>query len=163
MVDMGFEADVSAILNALPVSNTKPDTDEAEDANRMKRNKYRQTTMFSATMPSAVERLARTYLRRPAVITIGMAGQAVESVEQIIEMIPSNEERKKDKLLQILGSGFEAPIIIFVNKKIGAEMIAKGLEMKGVSIPTINNITILYDLLLVFIRLIKFMFLFILV
>lgn len=64
MIDMGFEADVNYILDALPVSNEKPDTDEAENPEELRRlmgkeGKFRQTVMFSATMPSAVERLAK--------------------------------------------------------------------------------------------------------
>ena len=31
MIDMGFEVDVQAILDYMPASNLKPDTDEAED------------------------------------------------------------------------------------------------------------------------------------
>lgn len=50
--------------------------------------------MFSATMPPAVERLAKKYLRRPAIVTIGVAGQAVDTVDQRVEFI-SNEEKKK--------------------------------------------------------------------
>ena len=47
MIDMGFEADVRKILEYLPVSNMKPDTDDAEDetkmmANFFTRNKFRQ-------------------------------------------------------------------------------------------------------------------------
>ncbi|RUS28407.1 hypothetical protein BC938DRAFT_481922 [Jimgerdemannia flammicorona] len=99
MIDLGFEVDVNFILDALPVSNVKPDTDDAENAELMRQmvgdRKYRQTTMFSATMPSAVERLAKRYLRRPAVVTIGVAGQAVETVEQKVEMI-NDEGKKKD-------------------------------------------------------------------
>ena len=62
------------------VSNMKPDTEEAEDPEKMLLNiessqhKYRQTVMFTATMPAAVERMARSYLRRPAVVYIGSAG-----------------------------------------------------------------------------------------
>lgn len=95
MIDLGFEVDVNFILDALPVSNVKPETDDSENPDIMQQTgrKYRQTTMFSATMPSAVERLAKRYLRRPAVVTIGIAGQAVETVEQKVEMI--NDERRK--------------------------------------------------------------------
>jgi len=50
--------------------------------------------MFSATMPPAVERLAKKYLRRPAIVTIGVAGQAVDTVEQRVEMINSEEKKK---------------------------------------------------------------------
>ncbi|KAJ1934556.1 mRNA splicing protein prp28, partial [Kickxella alabastrina] len=46
MIDMGFEDDVNFILDALPPRSERP----------------RQTTMFSATMPPPVERLARKYL-----------------------------------------------------------------------------------------------------
>ena len=80
MIDMGFEPEVKKILEHLPVSNMKPDTEEAEDPEKMLQNvesskhKFRQTVMFTATMPYAVERLAHTYLRRPAVVYIGSAG-----------------------------------------------------------------------------------------
>lgn len=87
--------------------------------------------MFTATMPSAVERLARTYLRRPAVVYIGSAGKPVERTEQIVYMVGENE--KRNKLMEILRRGIEPPIIIFVNQKKGADVLAKGLEKFGVS------------------------------
>lgn len=93
MIDMGMEADVNFILDALPVTNMKPENDDEMQVEPPQGYKYRQTTMFSATMPTAVERLAKKYLRREAVVTIGQAGQAVESVEQRVEMI--NDENKK--------------------------------------------------------------------
>ena len=80
MIDMGFEPEVKKILEYLPVSNMKPDTEDAEDPNKMLQNfessqhKFRQTVMFTATMPPAVERMARAYLRRPAVVYIGSVG-----------------------------------------------------------------------------------------
>uniref|UniRef100_A0A7N8XP42 Probable ATP-dependent RNA helicase DDX23 n=1 Tax=Mastacembelus armatus TaxID=205130 RepID=A0A7N8XP42_9TELE len=93
MIDMGFEPDVQKILEYIPVTNQKPDTDEAEDPEKMTLNfesgkhKYRQTVMFTATMPPAVERLARSYLRRPAVVYIGSAGKPHERVEQKVLLI----------------------------------------------------------------------------
>ncbi|KAJ8313992.1 hypothetical protein KUTeg_008553 [Tegillarca granosa] len=98
MIDMGFEPDVQKILEYLPVSNMKPDTDDAEDDEKMlvnfrSKKKYRQTVMFTATMPPAVERLARSYLRRPAVVHIGTIGKPVEKVEQIVYMTSKNEKR----------------------------------------------------------------------
>ena len=87
MIDMGFEPEVKKILEFLPVTNQKPDTEEAEDPAKMLANmesskhKYRQTVMFTATMPSAVERLARSYLRRPAVVYIGSAGTHAAKAE----------------------------------------------------------------------------------
>ena len=47
MIDMGFEPDVQKILEHMPVTNQKPDNDDAEDeqklmANFNSKNKYRQ-------------------------------------------------------------------------------------------------------------------------
>ena len=40
-------------------------------------------TPLLATMPAAVERLARTYMRRPAYCYIGSLGRPTERVEQV--------------------------------------------------------------------------------
>ncbi|RCI02000.1 DEAD (Asp-Glu-Ala-Asp) box polypeptide 23 [Rhizopus stolonifer] len=121
MIDMGMEADVNFILDALPVSNMKP---EGEDDQTVGQNrKYRQTTMFSATMPPAVERLAKKYLRREAVVTIGQAGQATDN-----------------RLMEILNSGkFPAPIIIFVNRRRGVDTLSKTLKNAGYHAVTLHG------------------------
>lgn len=93
-----------------------------------------QTVMFTATMPPAVERLARTYLRRPAVVYIGSVGKPTERTEQIVHIM--GEADKRRKLMEILSRGVEPPVIIFVNQKKGADVLAKGLEKLGVSIFT---------------------------
>lgn len=134
MIDMGFEPDVQKILEYLPVTNMKPDTEDAENEHHLKINftskaKYRQTVMFTATMPTAVERLAKSYLRRPAIVYIGSAGKPTERTEQIVYMV--NEGEKRKKLLSILEKGFDPPIILFVNQKKGADILAKSLEKIG--------------------------------
>lgn len=142
MIDMGFEPDVQKILEYMPVSNIKPDSDAAEDAsvllaNYNSKKKYRQTVMFTATMPPAVERLARSYLRRPAIVYIGSVGKPVDRTEQIVHMIGENEKRRK--LTEILQRGVEPPIIIFVNQKKGADVLAKGLEKLGFNACTLHG------------------------
>ncbi|XP_031421507.1 probable ATP-dependent RNA helicase DDX23 [Clupea harengus] len=143
MIDMGFEPDVQKILEYIPVTNQKPDTDEAEDPEKMLMNfesgkhKYRQTVMFTATMPAAVERLARSYLRRPAVVYIGSAGKPHERVEQKVLLMSENEKRKR--LLEVLSRGFEPPIIIFVNQKKGCDVLAKSLEKMGYNACTLHG------------------------
>lgn len=142
MIDMGFEPDVQKILEFMPVTNLKPDTDEAEDATKLMENfnskkKYRQTVMFTATMPPAVERLARTYLRRPATVYIGSIGKPTERTEQIVFIMGENDKRKK--LMEILSRGLEPPVIIFVNQKKGADVLAKGLEKFGYNACTLHG------------------------
>jgi ATP-dependent RNA helicase DDX23/PRP28 len=139
MIDMGFEEPVNKILDALPVTNEKPDSDAAEDPNAMKRGMYRQTMMYTATMPTAVERIARKYLRRPAIVTIGNVGEAVETVEQRVEHIQGEEKRKK-RLQEILNSGeFTPPIIVFVNIKRNCDAIARDIKNMGFSSVTLHG------------------------
>lgn len=141
MIDMGFEPDVQKILGYMPYSNLKPDNDDAENGEKLLINytkkKYRQTVMFTATMPPAVERLARTYLRRPAVVYIGSIGKPTERTEQIIHIISEGDKRKK--LKDILDRGFEPPIIIFVNQKKGADVLARSLETLGHNACTLHG------------------------
>jgi ATP-dependent RNA helicase DDX23/PRP28 len=139
MIDMGFEEPVNKILDALPVTNEKPDSDAAEDPNAMKRGMYRQTMMYTATMPTAVERIARKYLRRPAIVTIGNVGEAVETVEQRVEHVQGEEKRKK-RLQEILSSGeFTPPIIVFVNIKRNCDAIARDIKHMGFSSVTLHG------------------------
>ena len=88
--------------------------------------------MFTATMPTAVERVARSYLRRPAVVYIGSIGKPVESVEQLVYM--TTNQAKRHKLIEFLQRGIDPPVLIFVNQKKGVDVLAKSLEKMGVSI-----------------------------
>ena len=154
MVHLGFEADLTFILDKLP-SETMEGEDQSEQMDvdgetLVKKGRTRVTTLFSATMPPPVERLARKYLKRPAVITIGEAGRAVDTVEQRVEFVIGDEKKKcalrcqlakvwqlsslyRQRLLEILNSGqYQAPIIVFVNQKKTADMVAKDLSRTGV-------------------------------
>ncbi|KAG6818186.1 mRNA splicing protein prp28 [Tephrocybe sp. NHM501043] len=152
MVHLGFETDLTFILDALPSETMQgEDTGEQMDIDgetMVKKGRTRVTTLFSATMPAAVERLARKYLKKPAVITIGEAGRAVDTVEQRVEFVNGDEKKKwvvfvvlmdlltavcRQKLLEILNSGqYASPIIVFVNQKKTADMVAKDLSRAGV-------------------------------
>jgi ATP-dependent RNA helicase DDX23/PRP28 len=144
MIDMGFEEPVNKILDALPVANEKPDSDMAENSQAMSRplggkDRYRQTMMYTATMPAAVERIARKYLRRPAIVTIGNVGEAVETVEQRVEFV-GGEDRRKKRLNEILGSGqFAPPIIVFVNIKRNCDAVARDVRHMGFSSVTLHG------------------------
>ena len=144
MIDLGFEEPVNKILDALPVANMKPDSEEAEDSVVMSqhlggKDRYRQTMMYTATMPSAVERIARKYLRRPAIVTIGNVGEAVETVEQRVEFVAGEDKRKK-RLLEILSSReFQPPIIVFVNIKRNCDAVARDIKHMGFSSVTLHG------------------------
>jgi len=98
MVHLGFEADLTFILDKLP-SETMEGEDQGEQMDvdgetMVKKGRTRVTTLFSATMPAPVERLAKKYLKRPAIITIGEAGRAVDTVEQRVEFVTGEEKKK---------------------------------------------------------------------
>jgi ATP-dependent RNA helicase DDX23/PRP28 len=142
MIDLGFEEPVNRILDALPVQNEKPDTDDAENAQAMSsylggKDRYRQTMMYTATMPGAVERIARKYLRRPAIVTIGNAGEAVETVEQRVEFA-TGEDRRKKRLAEVLPQ-FAPPVIVFVNIKRNCDAIARDIKRMGFSTVTLHG------------------------
>ena len=139
MVDLGFEQAVNDILDALPARNMKPEEAGQDNVNGLTTAsrthqddiKYRQTVMFSATMPTAVEKLARKYLRRPVTVVIGNAGQAVETVEQRVEVVEGEDKRRR-RLEQVLNSGeFDRPVIVFCATKKVCESLARYLADIG--------------------------------
>lgn len=144
MVDMGFEEPLNKILDALPVSNEKPDTEDAENPSAMSQfigraERYRQTMMYTATMPPAVERIARKYTRRPAIVTIGNVGEAVDTVEQRVEFVGGEDKRKK-RLGEILSSReFAPPMIVFVNIKRNCDAVARDIQRMGFSAVTLHG------------------------
>jgi ATP-dependent RNA helicase DDX23/PRP28 len=131
MIDMGFEPQVVSILDEMPSTNLRPIHEEEVETNRT----YRQTFMFSATMPPSVERLTRQYLRNPVYVTIGDPNStAAERVRQTIIWTNENEKRKK---LKNMMESMEPPIMVFCNMKKGADSLAKFLrtqEWKALSL-----------------------------
>ena len=129
MIDLGFEPQVMKILDAMPSSNLKPENeDEALDKDRL----YRTTYMFSATMPPAVERLARKYLRHPVVVNIGTAGKATDNITQRVKMMKENE-KSSTLSLEIESAGPDALVIVFVNTQKKCEQVARLVESFGYS------------------------------
>uniref|UniRef100_A0A8C6T008 Probable ATP-dependent RNA helicase DDX46 n=1 Tax=Neogobius melanostomus TaxID=47308 RepID=A0A8C6T008_9GOBI len=106
MFDMGFEPQVMRI-----VDNVRPD---------------RQTVMFSATFPRAMEALARRILAKPIEVQVGGRSVVCSDVEQHVLVI--EEDQKFLKLLEILGHYQEkGSVIIFVDKQEHADALLKDL------------------------------------
>lgn len=131
MIDMNFEDDLNYILDTVP----------RENENLMQTSKYpMHMTMFSATMPVAVERLAKTYLMKPATIQIGQTGSVADQIEQRIQMVTDNE--KNNLLTEILIHGkerFNPPVIIFVNQKKTVDYLTKRLESFGLRVVALHG------------------------
>ena len=130
MIDMNFEEDLKYILDTVPRNNGD-----------MQTTKYpMHITMFSATMPIAVERLAKTYLMKPAAIQIGQTGIVTDQIEQRIQLI--REEEKTNILTNILINGeerFNPPVIIFVNQKKTVDYLTRRLESFGLKVVSLHG------------------------
>eukprot|EP00964_Phaeocystis_antarctica_P091529 scaffold58723_cov55-Phaeocystis_antarctica.AAC.1 len=119
----------------MPSSNLKPA--EEDVLIDLDEQRYRQTFMFSATMPPQVERIAKTYMRNPAVVYIGDQGSSKENITQQVFVLKEN--KKKDKLTEMLGSGLQPPIMIFCNGKRGCDVLGKSLDKQGFPTAVIHS------------------------
>ncbi len=111
MLDMGFAPQLNRIVAEIPP--------------------YRQTLLFSATMPPEVEALARTYLRKPVVVQIGRRSEAVSTVTHAVYPVP--RERKTKLLVELLKEAQMDSVLIFTRTKHGADRVVQHLEDEGIN------------------------------
>jgi len=105
MLDMGFEPQVLSILGALDSST------------------QRTTQMFSATMPPAVERLARTYLLRPCRVQIGDRVQTAQTISQRV-LFCADAAEKRSRLPELVRLT-APPVLVFANEKHTVDELAR--------------------------------------
>jgi len=111
MLDMGFAPQLNRIVADIP--------------------KYRQTLLFSATMPPEVEALARKYLRKPIVVQVGMRTQAASTVTHAVYPVP--RDRKSELLVELLRKSELDSVLVFTRTKHGADKIVRKLDSEGIS------------------------------
>jgi ATP-dependent RNA helicase DeaD len=109
MLRMGFIDDVEKILAAAP--------DE------------RQIALFSATMPPAVVRIAKTHLHAPERVEIEHQKLTAPAIEQ--RFLNVSENQKLSVLTQILELQEDEAVLIFRRTKLGAAELAERLEGRG--------------------------------
>ncbi|KAH9327894.1 hypothetical protein KI387_000002, partial [Taxus chinensis] len=93
--------------------------------------------MFSATMPPAVERLARKYLRNPVVVTIGTAGKPTELITQHVLMLKETE--KMGRLQRLLNDLGDKTAIVFINTKKTVDSLSRQLDKSGYRVTTLHG------------------------
>jgi ATP-dependent RNA helicase DeaD len=117
MLRMGFIDDVEQILKKTPAT--------------------RQTTLFSATMPSAIRRIANTYLREPKEVTVAAKTGTAENITQRYWLVAGMQ--KLDALTRILEAEPFDGMIIFARTKLGTEELASKLQARGFAAAAING------------------------
>ena len=112
MLDMGFAPQINKIVAQI--------------------HPYRQTLLFSATMPPEVEALARKYLRKPQVVQVGRRSQAAATVRHYVYPVPKH---KKTELLVHLVQSLDAEdsVLVFTRTKHGADRVVQHLAEAGYS------------------------------
>ncbi len=112
MLDMGFIPDVRRIISSLP--------------NRDKRC----TTLYSATLSDSVMQLASQWMPDPVIIKVKPDSVAVDTVEQIVYTVRTEE--KFALLYNLISKHSEKRILVFCNRRMGAQIVADRLERRGI-------------------------------
>ncbi|RYY70979.1 DEAD/DEAH box helicase [archaeon] len=142
MVDMGFDTQVTTILDAItargkstgegegssPPSNPTPTPNSTINDETDVLERTRVTAMFTATMPPEVEGIAKKFLHQPVILRIGDEESGKNKrIEQRVCFMP--EGSKKNKLIEDLSRlppGGKA--IVFVNLKKTCDQLSNYLE-----------------------------------
>ncbi len=102
MLDMGFLPAIRRVLAMLPTK--------------------RQTLLFSATMSSSIEQLARSTMKDPKLVEVNTRGQAATMVEQTA--YPVAQESKTALLLDLLEREKFERVLVFTRTRRGAERLS---------------------------------------
>ncbi|VAW64133.1 ATP-dependent RNA helicase VVA0939 [hydrothermal vent metagenome] len=111
MLDMGFIADVKALLQQTP--------------------KKKQTLMFSATSSKSVNDLARALLHNHLVVSVSRQNALAETVEHVV--YPVEERRKAALFVDLLALENWFKVLVFTSTKEQADALKKHLKQAKIS------------------------------
>lgn len=117
MLNMGFIEDIETILQETPVA--------------------RQTLLFSATMPGPIQKIARRFMKEPALIGIMPKELTVPGTEQYYMEVYDN--KKFDVLCRLLDIQAPELAIVFVRTKRRVDEITEALKKRGYSAERIHG------------------------
>lgn len=142
MLDMGFEPQVTTVLDAmggLLKSEDEVELARQEEAVKLGTACYRITCMFSATMPPPVERLAKRFMRLPAIVAIGDEdSNKNKRITQNVIYIP--DHAKRNTLLDLLGrKSFDEKYLVFCNEKKSCDVVGKFVQAAGIRCAVIHG------------------------
>lgn len=117
MLSMGFIEDIENILGETPVK--------------------RQTTLFSATMPKPIRRLADRYMNEPQSITIKHKQLTVATTEQRYYLI--NERDKLAALTRLFEDEDIGATLVFTRTRVSTGLVANELMQRGYPAEALNG------------------------
>ena len=116
LLDMGFMPQLQRIMQFVPAE--------------------RQTLMFSATMGSAAQVMAREFLAEPARVAIGSKPAPPQSIRQTL--CPATHRDKDAMLIALLKRDVESAIV-FTRTKLGADRVSRILKRSGIRAVAIHG------------------------
>ncbi|HVY44462.1 MAG TPA: DEAD/DEAH box helicase, partial [Minicystis sp.] len=116
MLSMGFERELTAILELLPPE--------------------RQTLLFSATLPPDIERIAKNKLKNPDFLTLSGDHVGALSIRHFVYMVASD---KIGALMRVLEVEDPESAVIFCNTKDETQNVAQALTRKGFDADWLNG------------------------
>ncbi|MFT6912999.1 MAG: superfamily II DNA/RNA helicase [Paracoccaceae bacterium] len=126
MLDMGFIPDIERIFQLTPFT--------------------RQTLFFSATMAPEIERITNTFMSNPVKVEVARAATASETIEQaLIVQTPTRRDKQAGEKRDLLRALIEAEgdacsnAIIFCNRKVDVDVVAKSLKKHGYNAEPIHG------------------------
>ena len=112
MLDMGFIPDIEKIVSKIPAK--------------------RQTLLFSATFPTDIQRLAKTFQRDPVKVEVARPTDAAKTITQHVVHIPTNDAKaKRTALRRVIESREVKNGIVFCNRKVEVDIVAASLQKHG--------------------------------
>jgi ATP-dependent RNA helicase RhlE len=117
MLDLGFIRDITRISEALPAR--------------------RQSCLFSATMPSEVEKLTRSLLKDPVRVSVTPTEMVVPRIAQTVHFVPQAERSRL--LVDLLGDKSLERVIVFTRTKRGADRVAEALDAAGHEVAALHG------------------------
>ena len=110
MLDMGFLPDLKRIVQQIPTS--------------------RQTLLFSATMPTTLQKVVNQWLRDPVEVKVTPVASTVVKIEQSVMFV--DQSRKVQVLTDWLRQTDWTRVLVFSRTKHGADKIVRTLAKNGV-------------------------------
>lgn len=117
MLTMGFIEDITWILEQIPHAH--------------------QTALFSATMPAAIQQVAKKYLNDACHVQIKPNKQNVAAIEQCYIRISANQ--KLELLTRLLEVETIQAAIVFARTKNGSSELAEKLKARGYAATALNG------------------------
>lgn len=117
MLSMGFEKEISEILEALP--------------------QKRQTLLFSATIPEDIQRLSKRYIGDPVIISVSGDAIGAKDVTHFVYLVSG--QMRQQMMVKVIEAEKPDSALVFCNTREETQSLAQYLKKSGYNADWINS------------------------